>query len=78
LGRRFLRLCPYFPFDAQVCRNGHEWLAGPLRRAGVGFRQQGNAFVACDAPARLQQLADAFGPEHIRGAVEPWPARWLP
>jgi hypothetical protein len=78
LGRLWLRVCPYFPFDIQVCLNGHEWLAATLRRAGIAFDKQDNAFVACDQPARLQELADAFGPEHIRAAVEPWLTRWLP
>jgi hypothetical protein len=78
LGRFFLRLCPYFPFDAQVCLNGHEWLARQLRGQGIAFRQQDNAFLACADPARLQQLADAFGPAHLGAAVEPCLARWLP
>jgi hypothetical protein len=78
LGRLWLRLCPYFPFDARVCLNGHAWLACQRRRAGIGFDQRDNAFVACDDPGRLQESADAFGPEHIGAAVEPWLARWLP
>src|SRR6516225_6652520 len=53
LGRCFLRLCPYFPFDAQVCLNGHEWLAAQLRREAIAFRQQDNAFLACANPGRL-------------------------
>src|SRR5262249_31472195 len=41
-------------------------------------RQQDNAFLACDDPCRLQELADAFGPEHLVAGVEPWLQRWLP
>jgi hypothetical protein len=78
LGRCFLRLCPYFPFDARVCLNGHEWLAGQLRREGIAFRKDDNAFLACADPARLQELADTFGPEQIIAAIDPWLARWLP
>jgi hypothetical protein len=78
LGRLWLRVCPYFPFNAQVCLNGHEWLARQLQRQGIAFRQADNAFVACDDPGRLQQLADAFGPEQIRAGVEPCLARWVP
>jgi hypothetical protein len=78
LGRFFVRLCPYFPFDVQVCLNGHEWLARRLDAEGIGFRQRDNAFVACADPARLQALADSFSPEDIMAAVEPWLARWLP
>jgi hypothetical protein len=78
LGRLFLRVCPYFPFDVQVCLNGHEWLARQLRAEGIGFQKDGNAFLACDDPARLQQLADAFGPGHIMDGVDPWLARCVP
>jgi hypothetical protein len=78
LGRFFVRLCPYFPFNMQVCFNGHEWLARQLQREGVDFVQSDNAFVACAAPQRLQELADSFAPEQIRAAVEPWLTRWLP
>jgi hypothetical protein len=78
LGRLWLRLCPYFPFNAQFCVNGHEWLAGQLRREGIGFRQDDNAFLACDDPGRLQALADAFGPEHLTAALDPYLRQWVP
>ena len=78
LGRLFVRLCPYLPFNAAVCLNGHEWLAGQLRREGIAFRQRDNAFVDCADPARLQELADAFGPDHLTAAAAPLLARWLP
>jgi hypothetical protein len=78
LGRFFIRLCPYFPFHIQVCLNGHEWLARQMQREGIRFVQSDNAFVACEAPERLQELADSFATQHITAAVEPWLARWLP
>jgi hypothetical protein len=78
LGRLFVRLCPYFPFPVEVCLNGHEWLAQQLRRAGVAFRQRDNAFTDCADPRRLQELADAFGPAHLRAALDPLLERWLP
>jgi hypothetical protein len=78
LGRFFLRICPYFPFDIQVCLNGHEWLAHQLTAAGVGYRKRDNVFLACDDPDRLQALADAFGPAAINAAVLPLVQQWLP
>jgi hypothetical protein len=77
LGRMFLRLCPYFPFNVQVCLNGHEWLARQLAHEGIAFRQRDNAIMDCAAPERLQELADAFGPDDVVAAVEPLLARWL-
>jgi hypothetical protein len=75
LGRMFVRVCPYFPFDVQVYLNGHEWLARQLRCEGIDFRKVENAFHACSDPVRLQQRADSFGPEHILASVEPWVRR---
>ena len=66
LGRCFLRLCPYFPFDAQVCLNGHEWLAQQLRAEGIAFRKQDNAFLACANPERLQEAPFSVRPALAR------------
>ena len=46
-GRMFVRVCPYFPFSARVCLNGHEWLACRLRDEGIAFEQCANAFRTC-------------------------------
>jgi hypothetical protein len=78
LGRMFLRVCPYFPFDVQVYLNSHEWLTQQLRAEGIAFRKHDNAFLDCANPERLQQLADSFGPEHLIAGVEPWLRRLIP
>ena len=68
-----MRICPYFPFNARLCLNGHAWLARQLEQEGIACQQAGNAFLACSEPARLQRLADQLAPEQIvRGAN-----RWL-
>jgi len=77
-GRMFLRVCPYFPFSARVCLNGHEWLAGRLRAEGIAFEQCANAFRACADPARLQELADQFSPAHIEACAHRWLAQLVP
>src|SRR3954454_14257454 len=77
-GRMFLRICPYFPFNARLCLNGHEWLACRLRREGIGFEQCGNAFRTCADPARLQQLADRFSAADIEACAHRWLAQLVP
>src|SRR5512135_278446 len=77
-GRMFLRICPYFPFNARICLNGHEWLACRLREEGIGFEQCGNAFRTCADPARLQALADQFSAAHIEACVHRWLAQLVP
>lgn len=72
-GRMFVRVCPYFPFNARLCLNGHQWLACHMRREGIEFRQCGNAFLTCSAPIRLQAMSDQFTAHH----VETCGLRWL-
>jgi hypothetical protein len=77
-GRIFLRVCPYFPFNARLWMNGHDWLASRLRAEGIAFQQRDNAFSHCADPERLQQLANAFGPEDITATVEPLLQEYIP
>jgi hypothetical protein len=78
LGRLCLRLCPYFPFHIPAWRNGHEWLARQLRRAGIAFVQRDHRFSDGADPGRLPALADAFGPQDVLTPVQDWLARRLP
>ncbi|MCH7685410.1 MAG: hypothetical protein IH899_01800 [Planctomycetes bacterium] len=77
-GRMFLRICPYFPFNARVCVNGHEWLAWRMRAEGIRFRQCGNAFLTCSDPERLQQLSDALSPQDLWNTVLRWLSILIP
>jgi hypothetical protein len=77
-GRMFLRICPYFPFSARICLNGHEWLACRLREEGLAFEQCANAFRTCANPARLQELSDHFSPGHIEACGHRWLAQLVP
>jgi hypothetical protein len=64
-GRMFVRMCPYLPFSARVCRNQHHWLANRMREEGIDFQQRSNAFMRCAKPERLQELADALTPRDL-------------
>ena len=77
-GRMFVRMCPYLPFSARLCLNQHHWLANRMREEGIDFQQCSNAFVRCDAPDRLQQLADALTAEDLSSCSRKWLARFTP
>jgi len=77
-GRMFLRICTYFPFNARVCINGHEWLAQQMRGEGITFLQAANAFLSSSTPERLQQLADELSPRHIEACAHRWLAQLVP
>lgn len=77
-GRMFLRICPYFPFNARLCLNGHEWLACRMRQEGLRFHQAGNAFLTCSDPRRLQELSDEFSSQHVLNCAHRWLAQLIP
>jgi len=77
-GRMFLRICPYFPFNARICVNQHEWLARRLREEGVFYRKAANAFVQCSNPERLQQLADSLTPSDLEMPLQGWLRELVP
>jgi hypothetical protein len=77
-GRMFLRICPYFPFNARVCVNQHEWLARQLEGEGISFRKAANAFLSCSDPERLQQLADGFTPADLEVPIQRWLRELVP
>ena len=77
-GRMFLRICPYFPFNITIWLNGHNWLKQQLDHEAIAYQSCDNLFTACERPERLQQLSDAFAPEHIVHSVDAWMERLLP
>lgn len=56
--------------------NGHSALALSLKREGIDFVQEDNAFLRAADLARAQQLADAFNPERLRRRLTRY-AHWL-
>jgi hypothetical protein len=77
-GRMFLRICPYFPFNAGVCVNQHEWLARQLQQDGIFFRKTANAFIQCRDPERLQQFADSLTPSDLEVPIQGWLRELVP
>lgn len=69
-GLMHLRVQSWFPFQVTVCLNGRLWLAHQLDRAGLGYVQRDNAFIALDDLARAQQLADAQAHAPLVRAME--------
>jgi hypothetical protein len=68
----FLRICPYFPFNARVCVNQRECLARQFDAEGILFRKASNAFLQCSDPERLQQLADGLTPADLEIPIQRW------
>jgi len=57
LGLCYLRVSTWCPFRLQFYFNGHNWLANQLKRGGVAFELQDNAFLQIEDFDLANQLA---------------------
>src|SRR5262249_35570060 len=55
-GPFFLKFCSYFPFNAKLYLNGHEYAKRQLAQKGISFATLDNGVLRCADPARLQQI----------------------
>ena len=76
-GPFFLKFSTYFPYNAKLCINGHEYAKQQLKQKGVGFEALDNGVLSCDNPKRLQAICDGLSAEKIDGLLRKW-LRLLP
>jgi hypothetical protein len=76
-GPFFLKFCSYFPFNAKLYLNGHEFAKCQLMQEGLTFEALDNGVLSCAAPARLQKICDGLSAEKIDGFLRKW-LRLLP
>ena len=76
-GPFFLKFCSYFPFNAKLCLNGHEYAKRQLARDGIAFEALDNGVLTCADPKRLQRICDGLSAEKIDGLLRKW-LRLLP
>jgi hypothetical protein len=71
-GPFFLKFCSYFPYNARLCINGHEWAKRQAGKAGIGFSALDNGFATCEDPVALQAVCDRLGPPQIQALLDKW------
>jgi hypothetical protein len=71
-GPFFLKFCSYFPYNAKLCLNGHEWAKRQLAKRGIAHEAADNAIVACAEPERLQRLCEGLSAEKIDALLRKW------
>jgi hypothetical protein len=76
-GPFFLKFSTYFPYNAKLCLNGHEYAKQQLKQKGIGFEALDNGILRCDHPKRLQAVCDGLSAEKIDGLLRKW-LRLLP
>jgi hypothetical protein len=76
-GPFFLKFCSYFPFNAKLCLNGHEYAKRQLALEGIGFEALDNGILRCADPKRLQAICDRLSAGKIDALLRKW-LRLLP
>ncbi|MGH3585414.1 MAG: hypothetical protein ACRDQ0_03735 [Pseudonocardia sp.] len=71
-GPFFLKFCSYFPYNARLCINGHEWAKRQAAKAGIGHTALDNGFATCEDPAGLQAICDRLGPPQVQALLDKW------
>jgi hypothetical protein len=71
-GPFFLKFGSYFPYNAKLCLNGHEWAKRQAVKAGIEFTALDNGFASCADPGAVQAICDRLGPEQIDALLRKW------
>jgi hypothetical protein len=71
-GPFFLKFCSYFPYNAKLCINGHEYVKRQLERRGIKYEALDNGVLSCEDPATLQKICDGLSPALIDALFRKW------
>ena len=71
-GPLFVKFCSYFPYNAKLYINGHEYVKRQLKKRGVAFEPLDNGIKSCADPKLLQRLADGMTAERIDRLLRKW------
>jgi hypothetical protein len=74
-GPFFLKFSSYFPYNAKLCINGHEYVKRQLAKEGIPFEALDNGILSCADPKRLQELCDGLSAAKIDALLRKWLAQ---
>ena len=74
-GPCFIKFCSYFPYDAKLCINVHEYLKRQMEKRSIPFEALGNGIVSCADPAAMQDIAGEIDAGRIDALFRRWLAR---
>jgi hypothetical protein len=71
-GPFFLKFCSYFPYNAKLCLNGHEYAKRQLEREKIPYQALDNGIQSCVNPKRLQTICDSLSAGKIDALLRKW------
>ncbi len=78
LGLCYVRVPTWLPCRLQIYFNGHNWLAGRLRKQKIGYKLIDNAFVEIANWTRAQQIADGWEINRLHGKLDQFAQTYCP
>src|SRR3954452_25141759 len=74
-GPFFLKFCTYFPYNAKLCINGHEYAKRRLAKERSGFEAFDNGVLSCADPRRLRRICVGLSAPEIDTLLRKWLGR---
>ena len=74
-GPFFIKFCSYFPDNARLCLNGHEYAKRQLAQRGIAFETLDNAILSCENPQALQRICNGLSAAKVNALLRRWLAR---
>jgi hypothetical protein len=71
-GPFFLKFGTYFPYNAKLCLNGHEYVKRQLAQRGIPYEALDNGIRSCADPRRVQALCDGLSAAKIEAFAHKW------
>jgi len=74
-GPCYLKLCTYFPFNAEFYFNGHNAVSLQLDAQGVNYRMHDNSFTWVDDLDAVQRIAFSLSGRQVQDRINYWLGR---
>src|SRR6202030_1271403 len=71
-GPFFLKFCSYFPYNAKLCINGHEYLKRQLAKRGGEFEALDNGITPCADPKLMTRRGSGLSADKIDRLLRKW------
>ena len=78
LGLCHVRVPTWLPCRLQICFNGHNWLAGRLRKLSIDYRMADNAFSQIADWQRAQRISNGWEAKRIHARLDEFARRCCP
>src|SRR6202049_1636489 len=78
LGLTYVRVPTWLPCRLQIYFNGHNWLAGQLRKRKIDYRLLDNAFVEIGDGGQAQGIGAGWQAKRIHGKLDEFSHRFCP